>query len=344
MSNQVYANGREVSCKAASGKSICAFPDVCLTPPPPPAGPIPIPYPNTGMASDTSDGSKTVQISGQEVMLKDSSDFKTSTGDEAATKSQGMNVITHQIQGKCYYTSWSMDVKIEGENAVRHLDLMTHNHASTPGGTPPWPYMDEMAMADPEHPCEKSGDKKKVADNCGDPPEKDHSAKCCDARKCMMVPEHKDKCCGGKTPHHAIPAAEFLKPRPPKSSGSFPRRGESMYPDYKPSQAPCICLEGDDHDKKDASGRLMEHGRCGAAFAKKRNDALGKRKEYEYQEASPIGAEAVAEVTGCDKACIQRQIDDGHAKMNIKPTDKLRKSPQKAKGYEPPAPATPSTG
>src|SRR5439155_10681140 len=86
MSNEVYANGREVSCKAADGKSICAFPDVCLTPPTPPAGPIPIPYPNTGMASDTDGGSKTVQISGQEVMLKDSSDFKKSTGDEAATK------------------------------------------------------------------------------------------------------------------------------------------------------------------------------------------------------------------------------------------------------------------
>jgi hypothetical protein len=32
MSNEVYANGRELSCKSGSGKSICAFPDVCLTP------------------------------------------------------------------------------------------------------------------------------------------------------------------------------------------------------------------------------------------------------------------------------------------------------------------------
>jgi hypothetical protein len=34
MSNEVYANMMEVSCKAASGKSICAFPDVCWTPAP----------------------------------------------------------------------------------------------------------------------------------------------------------------------------------------------------------------------------------------------------------------------------------------------------------------------
>ena len=33
MGNEVYANNMEVSCKAASGKSICAFPDVCMTPP-----------------------------------------------------------------------------------------------------------------------------------------------------------------------------------------------------------------------------------------------------------------------------------------------------------------------
>ena len=173
MSNEVYANGREVSCKAANGKSICAFPDVCLTPPSPPAGPIPIPYPNTGMASDTDGGSKTVQISGQEVMLKDSSDFKKSTGDEAATKSQGMNVITHQIQGKCYFTSWSMDVKIEGENAVRHLDMMTHNHASTPGATPPWAYTDAAAIA-ADDPCKK--EKKKLRKKCS--PEKDWKKNC----------------------------------------------------------------------------------------------------------------------------------------------------------------------
>jgi Domain of unknown function (DUF4150) len=137
MSNDVYANGREVSCKASDGVSICAFPDVCLSPPPPPAGPLPIPYPNTGKGSDTNDGSRTVTCGGQEAMLKDQSCFKSSMGDEAATKSQGMGVVSHQIQGKCYFVAWSMDVKFEGANVVRHLDLTTHNHGSQPGNTPP---------------------------------------------------------------------------------------------------------------------------------------------------------------------------------------------------------------
>src|SRR5881394_3532443 len=110
MSNEVYANGMEVSCKAAAGKSICAFPDVCFTPPMTPATPpgVPIPYPNTGMASDTTDGSKTVKISGQEVMLKNKSYYKTSMGDEAGSAPK-KNLITSKIKGKVFFQAWSMD-------------------------------------------------------------------------------------------------------------------------------------------------------------------------------------------------------------------------------------------
>ena len=59
--------------------------DICQTPTSP--GPIPIPYPNTAMASDTTSGSKSVKISGKEVMLKDKSYYEKSTGDEAGTSS-----------------------------------------------------------------------------------------------------------------------------------------------------------------------------------------------------------------------------------------------------------------
>lgn len=157
MSNAVYANNKEVSCKQAAGKSICAFPDVCMTPPQTPATPpgVPIPYPNTGMASDTSDGSSTVKISGEEVMLKDKSNFKKSMGDEAGAAPM-KGVVTHKNTGKVFFTMWSMDVKIEGENVVRMLDLTTHNHAgSKPGNTPPWPYTDKVAP--PPAPCNDCG-------------------------------------------------------------------------------------------------------------------------------------------------------------------------------------------
>jgi len=147
MANKVFANSREISCKAAIGKTICAFPDVCFTPPdkvPPTPPGVPIPYPNTGLASDTTKGSKTVQISNKEVMLKNKSYFKKSTGDEAGcTPKKG--VITSKITGKVYFQAWSMNVKVEGKNVTRHLDITTNNHASMPGNTPPWPYIDSMA-------------------------------------------------------------------------------------------------------------------------------------------------------------------------------------------------------
>lgn len=131
MGCEVYANSNEIACKAGGGKVIAAFPDVCLSPPSPPAGPIPIPYPDTSFSKDMKNGSKTVKIKGKEIMLKDKSFYKTSPlGDEAATKTLGQGVISHAITGKTYFVAWSMDVKIEGKNVDRHIDLTTSNHAS----------------------------------------------------------------------------------------------------------------------------------------------------------------------------------------------------------------------
>jgi len=163
MSNNVYANGREIACKAGMGKSIAAFPDTCLSPPTPPAGPVPIPYPLTAMDSDTDSGSKNVKISDKEVMLKSDSSFKTCMGDEAATKSLGMGVVTHQITGKVYFIMWSMDVKIEGANAVRHLDQVTHNHMSTPGNTPPWTFAARAQLASQHSECDADVEKAEKA-------------------------------------------------------------------------------------------------------------------------------------------------------------------------------------
>lgn len=167
MANDVFANGREISCKKADGKSICAFPDVCMTPPECPATPpgVPIPYPNTGMAKDTSSGSTSVKISGQEIMLRNKSYFKTSMGDEPGCAAK-KGVLTSKIKGKVYFTTWSMDVKVEGANVVRHLDLTTHNHGSVPGNTPPWPYIDQMAMPDVsvDEVCEELKEKTETAE------------------------------------------------------------------------------------------------------------------------------------------------------------------------------------
>jgi hypothetical protein len=164
VSNNVFANGREVSCKKADGKTICEFPDVCFTPPENPATPpgVPIPYPNTAFAKDTTSGSKTVKISGQEVMLKNRSYFKTSTGDEAGSAAK-KGIISSTNKGKAYFISWSMDVKCEGENVVRHLDMTTNNHASPMAtGAAPGSHQDTAAAAkEIEDACKHDNDKKK---------------------------------------------------------------------------------------------------------------------------------------------------------------------------------------
>src|SRR5205809_3294847 len=104
MANEVYANNMEVACKAGQGKSICQFPDVCFTPPQTPATPpgVPIPYPNTGTAGDTTDGSTSVRIGNEEVMLKDKSSFKKSTGDEAGSAPK-KGLITSKTKGAVYF-------------------------------------------------------------------------------------------------------------------------------------------------------------------------------------------------------------------------------------------------
>lgn len=149
MDNNVYANGRKIACKKAVGKSICAFPDVCITSPEKLAATLtgtPVPYPNTGSASGLTDGSKDVKINNREIALKNRSYFKKSEG-SGTDPTQRKGILTRTNRGKTFFNMWSMNVKIEGLNIVRHLDITTHNHGSFPGNTPACHYVDEADVA-----------------------------------------------------------------------------------------------------------------------------------------------------------------------------------------------------
>ncbi len=124
----VFANALEVSGKATPNKTIAAMPDVCMSPPPPPAGPVPIPYPLTGMASDTTDGCTSVFVLGKEAGKKNASKYSKTTGDEPATNSFGAGVVTHKITGPLKFAAYSFDVIFEGGGAERFTDLTTQNH------------------------------------------------------------------------------------------------------------------------------------------------------------------------------------------------------------------------
>jgi hypothetical protein len=128
METNVYANENEICSKISDGISTAAFPDPCWSPPSPSAGPILIPYPNTAFARNLKSGSRTVFIHGSAVAKKDVSYLENSTGDEPATWMFARGYRSHVITGKAYFVGWSSDVKFEGLNVCRHVDLMTHNH------------------------------------------------------------------------------------------------------------------------------------------------------------------------------------------------------------------------
>src|SRR5262245_25257667 len=124
-----------------SGGVTTAFPDVCKTPSP--GGPIPIPYPNIAKSSDTAQGAATVKADGNPICVKDSN-FSMSTGDEAG--SAGGGVVSNKIKGKAEFVNFSFDVKAEGKNVARALDLMLHNDKNTP----PFPVVQGPVVARPE--------------------------------------------------------------------------------------------------------------------------------------------------------------------------------------------------
>jgi len=344
MANEVYANGMEIACKSGAGKTICAMPDVCFTPPENPATPpgVPVPYPNTGFASDTTEGSKTVKISDKEVMLKNKSYFKKSTGDEAGAAAK-KGVISSKNTGKVYFIKWSMDVKFEGENVDRHLDMTTNNHGCTAANEAvPWPFIDKTAMK-ASHPCVKSGDVGKVTANCTPPPEDCFDKKCCDARKCMLVPGSlsPNKCCSesGKksdkqmTPHHIIPVQDIyqvsgIRGKLDRKTITLEEAKEHLNSGnkkYDPNKAPAICQVGDGH------GLDEPHGKIGRSCMHLRNHLPGDT--YKYSQVRKGFAGVVAHFAGCDPACILKQMDAYH---NTKTTGEMRKNTRlTAKGAEP---------
>ena len=309
----VYANGNEIACKASSGKSIAQFPDVCMTPPtaPPTPNGVPVPYPNTAMAKDCKKGSKRVKIGGQEVFLAGQSYISRSTGDEAGSAPQ-KNIITGTTSGKAYFKGWSMNVRFEGKNVSRHLDPMTHNHASEPG--------DGVYC---------------VYQSCRASPTKPNQAGC-------TLTTH-DKGCehlGSKprTPHHCVPDHCFKTPGPHGTyfQGAVPF-GKGL----------CICVEGSGkyNSRRDVSSKirgddydtwqkhysaLAEHGRIHAKFDERemlRGMYGTPQGTATLGEMETLAAEVIAEVTGCDEQYLREQIREHHDKRGLSEDYRVRCEP-----------------
>ena len=114
-------NIRGFAHQGSGGMSI-VFPDVCKTPAPP-APFVPIPYPNTGRSSDTSEGTTTVEADGNSVMVKGAK-YRMSAGDEAGTLG---GMLSSTFKQECEFLMYSFDVMLEGRNVCRMGDPLWHN-------------------------------------------------------------------------------------------------------------------------------------------------------------------------------------------------------------------------
>jgi hypothetical protein len=242
-----------------------------------------------------------------------------------------------------------MDVKFEGENVVRHLDLTTHNHMSQTGQTPPWPHIDSMAL-EPGGACHKENEQiKKACDpekewkkNCPTPPkhpgplpknkakrkewkasfkkylsefptfaEKCKENPCMNARKCMLVPYKPDGgCCPGQTGDHIIDAASFLGPKEYKGQPRNQRPRIDGWQNYDVDAAPCVCAEGPNQTTA-THGQL--HTRRSVAVMHFR-DSKG---QWPRKKAAEVGGKAICKTfpdSGCSQKCMEAQINHYHDK------------------------------
>ena len=333
MANDVFANGREIACKAANGKSTCSFPDVCFTPPQTPATPpgVPVPYPNTAFAKDTDKGSKNVKISGKEILLKNKSYFKKSVGDEAG-RAPKKGLVTSKEEGKGYFHSWSPNVKVEKKNVTRHFDILTQNHGSFPGNTPTWPYIDTETTKGKG--CAE--ERKQVENNCSGDQGKDcgnseEAKKCQKAKKCMLVPYSptgkQTGCCPGLTPHHLIEVHCFKMPGK-RNSISESAFVNSDFKEYRPEKAPCVCVKGSRYEGEhgqlhalqntlekqcmdDSGGRSQMGGKNAAwNYGKARQSAINAHRAV-FRESGPNGQP-------CSEDCLKAQLDNYHNQIGVK--------------------------
>jgi hypothetical protein len=331
MANNVFANGREISCKKADGKSICAFPDVCMTPPENPATPpgVPVPYPNTGMAKDTTSGSKKVKISGQEVMLRNQSHYKTSTGDEAGCASK-KGVVSSKTKGKVYFTSWSSDVKFEGKNVVRHLDTTTHNHGSPANEGVPWPNIDSADLPK-DHPCKKEKAAEESA--CGDSnPPKPCTQKCKAARRCRLTPyggKKSPNCCSPEVAHHIVPNSLLQSARTTGSetANNVPGLRRSGPRSYTLDKALCVCCSGKEGVSTPIGTHRTMHDKTKAKLQKK----LMSGEQIDLPDAISQSAKAHSETfrdakgsPRCRQQCIEAQLNDHFTKCGTGSEVKVR--------------------
>jgi hypothetical protein len=234
-----------------------------------------------------------------------------------------------------------MDVKFEGENVVRHLDLTTHNHMSFPGNSPPWAYADE-ASTEPIEECKREvGEAERSCEGLETRDEQCDNEKCNNAKKCLLVTKQqgdrdsqstKVGCCDDpdEQPHHMIEGHGLQEP----GEGNV---ALEKFEDYIYKDAPCVCAEGDRWS--------ADHGAMHQSVGKKETKAVRNAKAgktgrdpnyaWNYREAKDAAINAHQKVfaAGCSKKCLEAQLDAYHNSVGCHDRNSLRTYDVEAAGH-----------
>ncbi len=246
-----------------------------------------------------------------------------------------MGVVSHQIQGEANFVAWSMDVKFEGENVPRNLDLTLHNEMCNPANTPPWAYFDSMT---PPELAKCATVKKNVEDKCGKHIRKNtystgrvnrtgamkdmcDDKECTEASKCMLVEyggSGSPNCCPGATGHHLVEVHGFCDPGD-RDSPVAPFTGGNGKKPYNQYDAPCVCATSPNSNWEAEHGDL--HSVQGVKenyailTAPQRNPPRNPAQAWTYGEARQAGVDAHAATfpsPKCSEDCIAAQLDAYH--------------------------------
>jgi len=164
---------------------------------------------------------------------------------------------------------------------------------------------------------------------------------CLRARKCALVTYTKSKasssgtakdkaktegCCPGQTGHHILPDAMFRATdqdstrkawaaekadRDPAKMPRAKKKTAECWSDYKEGPAPTICVEG--------GATYGSHGMFHDETEKLIKRARGKSPEIEYETARNKVTGLTARKYGCNKKCLDAQLDDYYKKAHSCP-------------------------
>lgn len=263
-------------------------------------------------------------------------------------------VISSTNTGKVYFIKWSMNVKFEGENVDRHLDMTTDNHASPMANEAvPWPFTDNQVLSD-DSKC--AGDKKAKDDACKGKAEPhcpgvlsrspkalkrqvalSPSKRAADVLALDSAPKPRDQSRTSKAAAAATKEANSddcvqksrcqLKPYKPKKKQPKCCPGQTPHhippkacfngvKKYNKDRALCVCMEG-------TSQHYGSHGKNHAAIdhlASQNKPPIKPGDKCSVSDYNKICAAAVAAQCGCNAECIEQQLNE-----SLKPTNRLIK-------------------